>query len=228
VIYDSRGSGEEKAEVSNPGRDFVRGFRERLKDLHAGKRFSAIANLYPAVGVWSWNPLRLDQRLNGLGAFLGVGQIGAYKNSERDGEKKLRTMIKNQVDSFCGERKTRIILLGYSQGAQVTGNVYADLSEKERKQVVAVVLWGDPLYNHGDHDADKEDRSLDGSLGTRQKFPAGRKVFSHCNTHDPICQWRLPDHQLAWHQLKEHSLYWKTEQAANHGREVATFLTQHH
>ncbi|HET8955298.1 MAG TPA: cutinase family protein [Solirubrobacterales bacterium] len=224
VIYDSRGSGEEKNEVSKPGRDFVRGFRERLNDLNAGKRFSAVANLYPAVGVLSWSPL---QTLNGFGAFLHSATIGAYKDSVDEGVKKLGDMIERQVDSFCGKRKTKIILLGYSQGAQVTGNVYADLSAKERKQVAAVVLWGDPLYNHRDRDADREDRPLDGSLGTRGQFPAGRKVFSHCNTHDPICQWRLPASQLVSHQLKEHSLYWKTEQAANHGREVATFLAKH-
>jgi hypothetical protein len=226
VIYDSRGSGEEKNEVSNPGRGFVRGFRERLNDLHAGKRFTVVANLYPAVGVWSWNPLKVGQRLNGFGALLHVDQIGAYKGSEREGEKKLRVMIENQVDSFCGKGKTKIILLGYSQGAQVAGNVYADLNARERKHVVAVTLWGDPLYNHRDRQADRENRPLDGSLGTRGQFPDGGKVFSHCNTHDPICQWGLPPHQLALHQLKEHSLYWKTAQAENNGREVAGFLVK--
>jgi len=227
VIYDSRGSGEKKAEVSQPGQDFVRGFRERLNNLHAGKRFAAIANLYPAVGVFSWNPLKLGQSLNGFGAFLHSDTIGAYKDSEREGERKLGERIESQVNSFCGKQKTDIILLGYSQGAQVTGNVYADLTKKERRKVAAVVLWGDPLYNHRDRDADKEDRPLDGSLGSRPQFPAGRKVFSHCNTHDPICQWRLPAHQLAVHRLDEHSLYYQTEQAANHGREVATFLVKH-
>jgi hypothetical protein len=55
-------------------------------------------------------------------------------------------------------------------------------------------------------------------------------VFSFCNKHDPICQWRLLASQLAWYRLKEHSLYYKSRppQAENNGKEVASFLVRRH
>ncbi|HEU4393841.1 MAG TPA: hypothetical protein VFR04_09450 [Solirubrobacterales bacterium] len=42
-------------------------------------------------------------------------------------------------------------------------------------------------------------------------------MFSYCNS--------LPADQLARYRNKEHSLYWKTEQAENNGKAVASALT---
>jgi Cutinase len=225
AIYDTRGSGEAYGKLSKPGKEFIKGFKARLNSLHGGGSVSEISNPYPAVGVFSWR--HFSQDLNGLGAFLGVGKIGAYKDSEAEGEKDLRSYIAQEVKSACGD-KSKIILLGYSQGAQATGNVYQHLHVDQRKRVAAVVLWGDPDYNHADNAADRDTRGLNGSLGTRSKFPEGSKVFSYCNKHDPICQWRLPVTELMWYRLKEHSLYWKSKppEAENNGRAVAVFLVK--
>ena len=226
VIFDSRGSGEAKDHVSHPARKFKRGFEARLRALHAPGATAIKTNRYPAVGVWSWNPLKVGERLNGVGAILGIHKLGAYRDSERKGETAVRSFVKGQVSSGCGHNGTKIILLGYSQGAQATGNAYEHLSARERRHVAAVVMWGDPLYNHSNHPADRDRRSKNGLLGTRRGLPDGFKVFSYCNKHDPICQWPLLPHQYAWYRGKEHSLYYKSKppEADNDGKEVASFV----
>jgi hypothetical protein len=229
AIYDTRGSGEPLGQTSNPGRDFTDGLKARFASLHHTVALSVLDNPYPAVGVWSWSPIDPRQRLNGFGAFLHSSSIGAYKASEGKAESELKKLIAAQVGSPCTEEKgTKIILLGYSQGAEATGDVYGELGPRERHDIAAVVLWGDPEYNHADHPprggADRDFRELDGSLGTRGFFPEPEKVFSYCNEHDPICQWRLPAAVLAYYRLKEHDLYWKTDEAKNDGSAVASFL----
>jgi hypothetical protein len=121
-----------------------------------------------------------------------------------------------------------LILLGYSQGAQVTGNVYQRLKPGERRRIAAVVLWGDPRFNPLDLKANREDHPGVGLLGPRSRFPDPGKVFSYCNTHDPICQEPLSKAEYLHYRLKEHSLYWQSEQAENNGKAVASFLLQGH
>jgi hypothetical protein len=228
VIFDSRGSGETKGSVSNPAGKFKQGFEARLRALHAPSVTAIKTNRYPAVGVWSWNPLKPGERLNGVGAILGIHKLGAYKDSEQKGERAVESFVEGQVSSSCAQSGTKIVLLGYSQGAQATGNAYEQLSAKERRHVAAVVMWGDPLYNHANHPADRDRRDKDGLLGTRRGLPDGSKVFSYCNEHDPICQWPLPPYQYAWYRGKEHSLYYKSRppEAENDGKEVASFLVK--
>jgi hypothetical protein len=226
VIFDSRGSGEAKGRVSNPAGKFKQGFEARLRALHAPSAIAIKTNGYPAVGVWSWNPLKPGERLNGVGAILGIHKLGAYRDSEQKGERAVESFVEGQASSSCGQHGTKIVLLGYSQGAQATGNAYERLSAEERRHVAAVVMWGDPLYNHGNRPADRDRRDKDGLLGTRRGLPDGWKVFSYCNHHDPICQWPLPPHQYLWYRGKEHSLYYKSKppEAENDGKEVALFL----
>ncbi len=70
--------------------------------------------------------------------------------------------------------------------------------------------------------------------GARPPFPddakrgQGSKVFSYCNTHDPICQNGLEVPELLYYRLKEHSLYWTTDEAKNDGNAVASFLVKGH
>jgi hypothetical protein len=227
VVYDSRGSGEPKG-ISNPGEAFLRGFRDRLKSLNVGGVVTPVSNRYPAVGVWSWNPLKVGDRLNGVGAILGIGKLGAYTDSTREGEAEVKSFVKDQVKSKCGKAGTKIVLLGYSQGAQATGDAYEDLGAAQRKHIAAVAMWGDPLYNHTNHPADRDHRNKNGLLGTRKGLPDGNKVFSYCNTHDPICQWPMSNAEYIWYRGKEHSLYYKSKpaQAENNGKEVASFLVK--
>jgi hypothetical protein len=225
IVYDSRGSGEDKGKISNPGREFLKGFKERLSALHASGGISETPNPYDAVGVFSWR--HFSQDVNGLGAFLGIHQLGAYHDSEKEGKTKVRNFVTKQIMGACGSQ-SKLVLLGYSQGAQATADAYQELSRGQRTRIAAVVLWGDPLYNHDDHAADRDSRAFNGSLGRRDKFEDGSKVFSYCNTHDPICQSGLAPPQLAYYRLKEHSLYWTTDEAKNDGSAVASFLAKGH
>ncbi|MBS1891597.1 MAG: cutinase family protein [Actinobacteria bacterium] len=230
-IFDTRGSGEPD-EISKPGNKFMIGFLQRLRALKKPSSVSLHANPYPAVGVVSWD--HWSQDLNFLGALFGVHQLGAYHDSEEEGRKEVRSFVETEIAGACGSR-SKIILLGYSQGAQGTGDAYSALNLAQRDHIAAVVLWGDPLYNHTDDPADR-DASLpsDGSLGTRKPFPndakrgQGSRVFSYCNEHDPICQedmlWPQNRALLLHYRTKEHSLYYTTDESKNDGSAVASYL----
>jgi hypothetical protein len=107
-----------------------------------------------------------------------------------------------------------LILAGYSQGAELTGDLYQILSKTSPlfTHIAAVVLFGDPNYNRGDSAANVKDHlPFDGVLTTdtydllartfnanpgalfRQNvhtFPdySGGRVFSFCHANDVICQ----------------------------------------
>jgi predicted esterase len=140
--------------------------------------------------VIGWHPSEID---HGIELLLHKNDAPAYHQSEHEGEVDLTKIIQSQLAGSCANQ-TKIILLGYSQGAQATGNVYQDLPAAQAKHIAAIVLFGDPFYNHKDKAADQPPRSLDGALGTRPEFEPSKTtdVLSYCNPKDPICQWRLP------------------------------------
>lgn len=198
-VIDSRGSGESRTMLSGPGAAFVQAL---------GKRHSvrAVTNPYKAVGIiptlqqlkaataisWAGVVARLRATgtgLNGLGALLRSTWIGAYQDSVNDGEVDLRRMIKQEV-AACGTSGTELLLDGYSQGAEVTADVYQALKPGERRHVAGVVLFGDPRYNHLARAADTVRRDNNGILRVRNLFPEDSrgKVRSYCNGRDPICQ----------------------------------------
>jgi hypothetical protein len=148
------------------------------------------ANPYSAVGVFSWD---WRQIANGAGAITklsGLG-LGAYHDSVVQGEGLLSAKLHSLIRT-CGG-KTAIVLAGYSQGAQVTADVFQrDLSDAERSHVSALVLFGDPYFNGGDRAVDRGSFSgrRDGVLGRRTKFASqgSTLILSYCHSHDPICQ----------------------------------------
>jgi hypothetical protein len=183
----SRGSGDTLGKdegLSAPGLQLV----TRLNQLAPGTQ--SWANPYSAVGVFAWN---WRQLVNGLGAgtkLSGLG-LGAYHASAVDGSQALATKVTDEVGSRCGQT-TKLVLVGYSQGAQLTADVFQrTLTAAQRKQIVAVVLFGDPYFNGGDRTVDRGSFSgrRDGLLGKRATFtPETTLVLSYCHSHDPICQ----------------------------------------
>ena len=201
---------------------------DELVSLHKPSAVSIHDNPYPAVGViGGWR-----DNLNGLGAVFGVHDLGTYRDSENEGRREVISFVRTELASTCG-RTSKIVLLGYSQGAQATGDayeqIYAGLTKAQREHIAAVVLWGDPRYNHDDHLADRDDRGTDGLLGTRKPFPndakqqKDSKIFSYCNNRDIICQ-TFPLAEIAYFRAREHELYYKTDEAKNDGSAVASFL----
>lgn len=228
-VFDSRGSGEPPG-TSKPGKKFIAAFEQRLVSLHKPSAVSVHSNPYPAVGViGNWR-----DNLNGLGAVFGVHDLGAYRDSENEGRKEVLSFVRTELAGACG-KTSKIVLLGYSQGAQATGDayeqIYAGLTKEQREHIAAIVLWGDPRYNHTDHLADRDDRGTDGLLGTRKPFPndakqqRDSKIFSYCNNRDIICQ-TFPLPEIAYFRAREHELYYKTDEAKNDGSAVASFLAR--
>lgn len=203
VVADSRGSGEPLATLSRPGAAFVREFRK----LHSSVYVGAAMNSYDAVG--SWNIVAAVLKLP-IGYHQSVGQGKAWLRSE------LSTLA-----STCPE--TKVVLTGYSQGAQVAADV---AQEAPNRQIVGVVLFGDPYFNHGDARADRGDfaRGLDGTLGTRPIFTGslGGRVLTYCHRHDPVCQGPLSYYELARYRFTRHNNYDKQGEP----EEAARYITK--
>jgi hypothetical protein len=157
--------------------------------------FEQVAVEYPAVSIFSASPGEL---LNGAGAFLRVGDVGAYHDSVEAGKKKLRELI-SEVVATCGSQ-TRIILSGYSQGAQVAADVYQAMDGAgEGSRIYAMVLFGDPYFNggsagRGSSTGDLRHRTgIHGGLGLRPGYGRYRRaVRSYCHRRDLICQAHRP------------------------------------
>lgn len=190
-VLASRGSGDllgKDKGLSAPGSVFTTRLESLIGDVEPW------ANPYHAVGVFSWNLRKLAPALiNGLGAatkLSGLG-LGAYHDSVVGGKR----LLEDEIDTLSRDcpGTTKLVLIGYSQGAQVTADVYQhSLTATQRNAVAAIVLFGDPYFNGGDRAVDRGSFSgrRDGFLGRRPAFGSTGKtlVLSYCHSHDPICQ----------------------------------------
>lgn len=196
-VVDSRGSGEPVGKLSPPAAAVL----AELQKRHRGERVGKYWNPYPAVGLTN----NLRDWLNALGAGLHIGPLGAYHGSVVDGERWLRNFIPQELRT-CPAIK--LVLVGYSQGAQVTGDVYQrNVTRAEKRHIAAVLLFGDPYFNSGDGKADRGnyDHTRSGALGKRPTFGGDSRVESFCHHHDPVCQangqagefllWRFTQHE---------------------------------
>lgn len=161
---------------------------------------------YPATPVNNWS------FLNGLGAFLSVGQHFAYGNSVNDGVEELKSYLSQRYNK-CKSAGTWYVFGGYSQGAHVVGRTLSHLSEEVRGRIAYVGLFGDPkLYlpeGTGGiwsaacrgKDFSKWRRSItncalnEGSLQARKPYlpiDMQEKVGLWCNSKDPFCDPSIP------------------------------------
>ena len=153
---------------------------------------------YPAVNV--------DHIPNGnaVGAKLSAGMANDYGASVEQGVGELHAYLSKRVDN-CKDIK--IILGGYSQGAQVIGQALSDMPEDVRSNIVFAGLFGDPKlflpegYGplppacRGDgfsawRRGIEECRTYNGSLIARAPYlPAYAESFTGlwCNANDYIC-----------------------------------------
>ena len=160
-----------------------------------------IANTYPAKGNFSL-----------LGAALHTG--GSYYSSVVQGKDWLSNEIAT-IGARCPSAK--MILTGYSQGAQVTADVYQNGSTSH---VLAVVLFGDPYFNSRDSRVDRGNFRVGpkGGLGSRPKFNGGH-VLSYCHANDPVCQFGSNPIAL----FTNHSNYDKLNEPAQAAQAVASW-----
>lgn len=173
VVIDSRGSSKTRGMISPPGEAFANALRIASNPT---PRFDAdfvtqvIANPYPATGS--------------IPAMLAAGAKLPfwYHTSVIKGKNWLRGELK-QLEQHCPT--TAVYLTGYSQGAQVAGDVY---KEKTWEKVRGMVLFGDPYFN-GKDGSNKGSFSFlrNGALGRRKAFN-NAQVLSYCHAGDPVCQ----------------------------------------
>jgi hypothetical protein len=157
----------------------------------------------------------LPDVLNLIGAGSGIPGLGAYHDSVVEGKVWLRQHLKFIV-AKCATA-TKLVLVGYSQGAQVAADVYQDLQSAQlRRQILGVALFGDPYFNASDDTTDRGDynHALNGILAyvrrfSRPKFSpnSAEHVLSYCHKHDPICQERLKLWELAYYGRSQHKNY---------------------
>lgn len=175
IVIDSRGSGE-RGGLSAPGAVFFPTFRAAVLRRDSSARVSVILSGYPA---WGSIPTLIS-------ALAKLPQ--RYHKSVVEGKNWLGNQVARLLAS-CPDSK--LVLTGYSQGAQVTGDVYQNTSSKN---ILGVVLFGDPKFNSADPAARGGKSGLDGALGTRPLYgtapgkPSVGHVLSYCHDRDPVCQ----------------------------------------
>jgi len=186
------GSGNRDKAFDNVSNEITESLRDEIlrpeRPAGGGELFVATPLDYPAESVKSGT---------GIGAVLGLP--GPYNNSVNKGKRTLNGLV-TDVIRRCGYR-TRLILSGHSQGAQVVADIYQEMERDGTSgYVFGVVLFGDPYFNGragGRGSSTGQWRHVDyrrGSLGRRQvygRYDRGRyllRIRSYCHKFDPVCQ----------------------------------------
>lgn len=167
--------------MGKPGAAFALALANRLP--RGAVTFDPV--VYPAVGLLgNWRKI-----VNAVGAGAKIGFLGSYTGSVKDGKAALQQVLTTEA-RVCP--KVKLVLVGYSQGAQVVADVYQrDLSPSQRSRIAGVVLFGDPYFNPADTkpDVGSFDPTRYGALGKRGLYPSSSTpIFSICHLYDPICQ----------------------------------------
>ncbi|WP_084681566.1 cutinase family protein [Actinomycetospora chiangmaiensis] len=175
-----RGSGEAAASPGSVGSDSLGSTRTVFSTLAASLsgNIHSFGLDYPAVAI--------DSAPESLATQWRVAGLAEYRASVAVGEEMLRHRLAVRRD-WCGSR-TRFVLAGFSQGAQVIGDVLAS-DGLLGGAIVGVVLLGDPEYGGGGYLSNIDaDPGRSGIFGNRA-FPqeVADHVASFCRPHDPIC-----------------------------------------
>jgi Mg-chelatase subunit ChlD len=135
-------------------------------------------NQYPAV------PVGLGSPANSAGAFFSSGDSWDYGNSVNEGVREASAFINAKFEE-C-DSKTRFVLGGFSQGAQVIGETYETLPTNVRDIVVFNALFGDPKL----HLPEGEGWNPPACRG--ENLSAWRRVIGNCDTDNGSLGARSP------------------------------------
>ena len=119
--------------------------------------------------------------------------LGNYNNSVRQGVADMAAKLKATA-AQCAD--TKFVLMGYSQGAQVTGDVLAGARGGQpavpaavSDRVAAVVLFGDPTFTSGESfNVAQGNRSGVFARGRGELDAFADRTQSFCNRNDTFCQ----------------------------------------
>ena len=161
----ARGSGESRNGASGYG-----GYVERVRDLFEpevtarGKTFADMPVDYPAL------PVEADAGWSYAKDLMSGDSL--YKKGAEVGRDLLSARIR-LINAVCGDT-TKIVVVGYSQGAMSAHMALDELSAEDRRNVIAVEFIADPLRQPG---------TVDPSTGTA---PTGQGVFLYYDYVDKV------------------------------------------
>ena len=124
-------------------------------------------------------------------AWASVTDIGPYLDSINQGKTALTTAL--SLKRACSQP---LVVIGYSQGAYVVGDVLAGLSDADASRIAGVGLFGDPRFDPADPTAagsfDPKRFGIAGTLFGKRQVGArfvGRGR-NYCYSEDLVCQGR--------------------------------------
>jgi Cutinase/PKD domain/Fibronectin type III domain/RTX calcium-binding nonapeptide repeat (4 copies)/von Willebrand factor type A domain len=175
-IVGVRGSGE-SYDASDFGMGKLLGpvYKMLLARAPATTSISAYGIPYQAVAIADWrniNPVR-------------------YRNSVQDGRDKLDAYLR-EIASSCPDQK--IVLLGYSQGAQVIGSTLANnrVPASVTSKIAAITFFGDPKFDsRASYARGSFQPKTNGILLARplsELAPLADRMRSYCRGLDIVCQ----------------------------------------
>lgn len=181
VVF-ARGSG---AEIGGP---VYEQFRDQIRDridldnvkvtfYELGSNPSSTSS-YPAVPIFGWTTWTA-----GLGAQASGGASFKYGQSVTTGINELKQHL-IMTSIRCPD--TKIVLGGYSQGAQVIGQALPDLHDSPARNIVFVALFGDPKLHL------PEGEGVNPPACRNQQFSDWRRVVPNCHTDDGTLGARKP------------------------------------
>jgi hypothetical protein len=149
---------------------------------------TVMARLVPNMGVEAINykavPLPPFNNAAALHDFRS-----RYLQSKTGGQVALNALLDSLMMSCPA---TSMVLVGFSQGAQVVGDDLIALTSEERGRIAAVVLLGDPMYRPG-LSYDTADGNDGGGVGVflrlNRQVPdeLAPRLHSYCTKGDPVC-----------------------------------------
>jgi alpha-tubulin suppressor-like RCC1 family protein len=168
-----RGSGERSTHASGYGAT-VNAVRQAVMRAVPGTKAAFVE--YPAIPV-----------LNS-GLIKDIFYAPRYVRSVEAGKSALRRLLVDFHDR-CSD--TPIVLVGYSQGAHVAGDVYQDIRQSIRDKIVAMALIADPRFNRRQPQVNFGyfDQNLSGIFPGSRRFRPSEfsAVHSYCRRYDPVC-----------------------------------------
>lgn len=129
-----------------------------------------------------------------------LGSYGSdYVLSLNDGITSLKGDL---ADIFKSCPTAKIVIAGYSQGAQVAGDVYGSLNDVQKSQVAALLMFGDARFNPKDGQQKVDTGTYKPAFSGIYQFidpklrvidkPSEQHVASVCLRYDPICNYAAP------------------------------------
>jgi hypothetical protein len=180
LLIGARGSGEpyenDNNDAGSSGFSTTLGpISDALTFYYGRDRITSYGLPYPAAGL---EPL----------SQLAQVFAGPYADSVRRGEELLVQLLNNQTNA-CPDQE--FFLAGYSQGAEVIGNVLSRTDPTISARILGAVLFGDPQFNPTS-EVDRGTFNHDyggGIIAQRPEYPADMidKIRSYCSSWDGIC-----------------------------------------